>query len=267
MTVPVRIAHLSDVHVLEQGPSFDFDVRFVSLGRVLDAQARIDKLRAAFAAAKRAGADHVILSGDLTETGTRAQFETFASVLHEVPFSRDAITLVPGNHDAYTKGGWTWALEGPLAPWRRNAALEAGKVIDLGSAYLFPIDVSVHQSVTRSAGELKNDVADALERRLIDPAFVRKPIIFAQHHPPFAHARSLWQWIDGLRGYARMLEMLVRHAHVHLLHGHWHKVVDRIVHGARVFGAPAIVEDERTKPRVRIYELRQGELESLGLVG
>jgi 3',5'-cyclic AMP phosphodiesterase CpdA len=263
----VRIAHLSDVHVLEPKASFDYDVRFVSLARPLDARARIEKLRAAFVAAKRAGADHVVLSGDLTETGTKAQFETFAHALSESGFPTHAVTLVPGNHDAYTKDGWSWALEGPLRPWAAGAAREPGKVIDLGSAYILPIDVSMHQSITRSAGELTNGVADALEARLLDPALSRKPVIFAQHHPPFPHTRVFWQWVDGLRGYARLLELLVRHAHVHLLHGHLHQVVDRFVRKARVFGAPAIVEDERTKPRVRIYELRAGELESIGLVG
>lgn len=263
----VRIAHLSDVHVLQPAPSFDLDVRFVSFGRALDARERIEKLRAALRTARRAGVDHLIFSGDLTETGSKAQFETFASVLHESGFGRDAVTLVPGNHDAYTRGAWRWALEGPLAPWAAGAAREPGKVVDVGSAFIFPIDVSMHQSITRSAGQLSAEVADALRTRLLDPALGKKPVLFVQHHPPFAHERRIWQWIDGLRGYARMLELLVRHAHVHLLHGHLHKVVDRLVRKARVFGAPAIVEDDRTRPRVRLYELRGGELESLGLAG
>src|SRR5262245_5956838 len=137
----VRLAHLSDVHVLEPQNSFDFDVRFVSFGRVLDAHARIEKLQAGFNAAKRAGADHVVLSGDLTETGTLGQFETFARALSVSGFDPTQITLVPGNHDAYTSGGWRSALAGPLAPWAATAAGEPGKVVDLGSMFLLPIDV------------------------------------------------------------------------------------------------------------------------------
>ena len=74
-----RIAHLSDLHLLDPHPdgsrSYGFDVRFVSLGRKLDARARMRKVSRALEAAHRAGVDHVVVSGDLTETGTPQQFE------------------------------------------------------------------------------------------------------------------------------------------------------------------------------------------------
>lgn len=267
----MRVAHLSDVHALETKPSHDFDVRFVSWGRELDAAARVQKLAAGFAAAKRAHADHVVLSGDLTETGTLEQFETFAAVLHESGYAPDDITLVPGNHDAYAgPNAWSRALEGPLRPWARNAACEPGKIVERENAFIMPIDVSHHQSIARSTGIVRDEVAEALERRLVDPALLRRPILFVQHHPPYAHARRVMQWFDGLRGWARIFDLLVRNAHVHLFHGHLHRVVDRIANNigrARIFGAPAIVDDVRGGPRVRLYDLRQGELESVGLAG
>jgi Icc-related predicted phosphoesterase len=268
----VRLAHVSDVHTLadEEGCGLGFDVRFVSFGRELDGDARTNKLRAALAVAKRAHADHVLISGDLTETGTLAQFERFAESLHASGWNPDAVTLVPGNHDAYTSSGaWKDALDGPLRPWAYGAAREPGKIVEHDNIFLVPIDVSHHQSITRSTGLVRNEVAEALERRLIDPALARKPILFVQHHPPYAHAQRVMQWFDGLRGWARIFDLLVRNAHVHLMHGHWHRVMDRIAQAgrARIFGAPAVVEDERGRPRVRMYELRNGELESLGLAG
>ncbi len=76
-----------------------------------------------------------------------------------------------------------------------------------------------------------------------------------QHHHPYAHARGVWQWIDGLRGYARMLALLARHANTFVMHGHLHKAIDKVigqVGHSRVFGASAIVDDAR----VRLYDVR-----------
>lgn len=74
-----RIAHLSDVHILERRTprdgSYSLSTRMVSFQRPLDGEARASKLKRALASVKRALADHVVISGDLTEMGTIAQFE------------------------------------------------------------------------------------------------------------------------------------------------------------------------------------------------
>ncbi len=266
-----RIAHLSDVHMLEEraaGSKHDFSVRFVSVGRPLDARGRAKKLREGLRAAHRAQADHVVITGDLTEVGSQDQFEAFAQVLAGSGFDPDQITLVPGNHDAYTSGeAWKRALEGPLRPYANGSANEPGRVVDLGELVILPNDVSRYQSIARSSGELTPECADALERRLSDPGLSQKVLVVVQHHQPFAHARRLWQWIDGLRGHARLMDILTRHRRVNLLHGHLHRVVDRIagLGKSRIFGAPAIVDDKDGEPRVRLYEVRDGGLEALGL--
>src|SRR5689334_22760877 len=100
-----RIAHLSDVHTLEPSKqAYGWGVKFVSIHRPLDAAARLRKLARALAAARRSGADHVVISGDLTEMGSEAQFAAFAEVLDASGIDPDRVTLVPGNHDAYTSG-------------------------------------------------------------------------------------------------------------------------------------------------------------------
>jgi hypothetical protein len=52
-----------------------------------------------------------------------------------------------------------------------------------------------------------------------------------------------------------------------LLHGHTHRLVDRVgaLGHASVFGAPATVDDEDGTPRVRLYDVREGGLEPAGL--
>jgi len=259
----LRIAHVSDVHVLETHPgaSYGLDVRFLSFGRRLDAQARVRKLVAAIVRAQACGAHHVVVTGDLTESGTDAQFETLAEALS--PYSPDRLTLVPGNHDAYGDGeAWMRALRGPLRRFRHTAAGEPGKVIDLGKAFLLPMDVTFPQPIARAAGLLTEPAARALDRRLADKTIAKKPQVVAQHHPPFPRIVRAWDWIDGLRGGDRMLDMLARHERMYVLHGHLHSAKD---HTAKIFGAPAVVEDEDDKPRVRLYEARDSGLEAAGL--
>jgi hypothetical protein len=64
------------------------------------------------------------------------------------------------------------------------------------------------------------------------------------------------------------MNLLESCAHVQLLHGHLHRAVSRMVTVGRdrIFGAPAVVDDEHG-PRVRMYELHEGALTSVGLIG
>jgi Icc protein len=277
-----RIAHLSDVHMLASRPGrsrapYDLSTRFVSIGRRLDPRSRARKLSRAMGAAQRAGARHFVLSGDLTEMGAPAEYEAFAEVLEETRIPAERITLVPGNHDAYSgPDAWKRAMRGPLAPFARTSASEPGRLVDLDDVALLPLDVALHQPVTGSSGELTGDAADALERRLKDPALAGKAVVVVQHHPPYPHDRSVWQWIDGLRGWARAMDLLTRFRHAHVLHGHLHVASDRPVDRAplpfaprarsRVFGAPAIVDDPDHRSRVRLYDVRDGGLESAGIL-
>jgi 3',5'-cyclic AMP phosphodiesterase CpdA len=268
-----RIAHLSDAHVLDPRPSrtrsgWSMRVRFLSFGRPLDAVGRRRKLGRSLDTARRVGASHVVISGDLTEIGAPGEFETLAEVLHDSGFAPDKVTLVPGNHDLYSSAnGWKWALEGPLAAFARTSATEPGKIVDVGGAALLPIDATFHQPVTRSAGHIEDATIDLIARRAVDPALAGRPLVVVQHHPPFVRTTSAWHWIDGLMGAQRLMSVLDACRNLFVLHGHLHTIVDRILSCgvARILGATAVVDD-RDAPRVRLYDVRDGRLESAGLV-
>jgi len=272
-TSTTRIAHLSDVHMLDEARSdrfraraYDLSTHFVSIGRPLDPIERRRKLKNGLRAAKQAGAHHFVISGDLTEMGTKAQYEALAETLHESDVEPWRITLVPGNHDAYdSPTAWREAMDGPLRPWAMSSARNPGAVVDIGSVCFLPVDVACHQPVTRSAGEISEAAIDAIEHRVMDSAFRHKPIVVVQHHPPYERS-AVMQWIDGLRGWARMMVLIERFPAVHVLHGHLHHVVSRVVGlgRERIFGAPAIVDDPSDRPRVRLYEAHGTMLESVG---
>jgi len=267
---PCRIAHLSDLHVLaplravREPTAVELRTRLASFGRPLDAEARALKVLAAIGAAKARGADHFVFSGDLTELGTDGQFEALAELLHEARLDPDSVTLVPGNHDAYAApDSWRRALDGPLAAFRRASADEPGKLVDASGLALLPLDVTFHQPLGRAAGELTADAAGALERRLRECANARLPAAIVMHHSPIPHASRAWQWIDGLQGHGRLNELLRRFGDVCVLHGHLHSASEKALGGSRprLFGTTATVEDEPGEPRVRFYEVRDGQLE------
>jgi Icc protein len=273
-----RIAHISDVHMLDphtkrSSARYRFATKAVSLGRPIDPRGRAQKLTRALAAAKASGADHVVISGDLTELGDAKEFDHLADVLYAAGIPDDSVTLVPGNHDAYTTpAAWRRALAGPLRPWADASAGEPGKVVERAGFAILPIDTSCFQSIARSGGEFTRDAARAVEARLLDPAFRDKALVLVLHHPPYAKQKNLaWEWIDALRGGTHVLDLLREHPRAQLLHGHLHRVVDRVVDRivntvsrARIFGAPATVDDNGS-PRVRLYDVRDGLLESAGL--
>ena len=288
-----RIAHLSDVHILDaragRQARYRFATKLVSLGqRPVDPLQRRRRLARALAAAKAAGADHIVISGDLTEVGEDAEFEQFAEVLHDAGLPEDGVTLVPGNHDAYTTtDGWARAMRGPLARFAAASAAVAGKIVDRGAVAFLPIDTTRFQTIAWSGGVFTKDTAAALERRLRDPAFRDKAMVLVVHHPPF-HPVKAMKWIDGLRGGADVLDLLARHPRLQLLHGHLHRIFNHIVAtssavGAalgqavlrpktesadaptRLFGAPATCDGPDELPRFRLYDVKDGALHAAEL--
>lgn len=276
-----RIAHLSDVHLLDvhaeaKRARYRFATRLVSTGRGVDPRVRRRRLSRALAIAKASGADHFVISGDLTEVGADEEFEQFAEVLSEARLPEDSVTLVPGNHDAYTaNGAWERAIRGPLARFAAASATVAGKIVDRDAVAFLPIDTSRFQSIARASGEFTRAAADAVTRRLVDPALRDKALVMVLHHPPI-HPNAFMRLFDGLRGCAQLVELLVRHPRLQLLHGHLHRVVDRMVpspkdDGAqggahaqpphtRVFGAPATCDGPDEAPRIRLYDVTDGKL-------
>lgn len=267
-----RIAHISDVHMLGASPSeprgrWSFRHRFLSFGRSLDPGVRKRRLALALAHARSAGADQVVISGDLTEVGLRTEFVALGESLHESGFAPERITLVPGNHDLYSSpDAWRWAIRGPLAAFAASSATDtAGRIVECAGARLLPVDATFHQPVTRSAGVLSPETLSAMERRVSDPGLADKPLVVVQHHPPFLRGTCVWQWIDGLVGSRRLMDMLSAFRHVFVMHGHLHTLVTRSIgdERPRILGATAVVED-RDGPRVRMFDASHGQLRAVG---
>jgi 3',5'-cyclic AMP phosphodiesterase CpdA len=257
----VRLAHVSDLHLTSPKPSWTS--RLLGPLRTSDMAARIKKAWRALHRARSGGADHVVVTGDLTETGAAPEYEVLAQTLAGSGFRPDQITLLPGNHDAYdSQNAWRDALDGPLAPWAEASARAPGHVVERGEMALLPLDTTLHQSVLRSGGQLDATRLDALRARIVDRLFVDRPVVIAMHHPPHALSSWLWQWWDGLRDVGALGARLAGVRPLTFLHGHVHRAGARKLGPHQVFAASATIEDE-DEPRVALFDVDAAGLRPL----
>lgn len=266
----MRIAHLSDLHVLERHAARRRGADRVRLelicnGRTIDPEDRRRRLSSSLESVRAVGADHLVITGDLTEDGHPAQFEMLAEILADARIDPSRTTLLAGNHDAYTSmEAFDDALDGPLAPYA--ATSRACHVVDLGEVVLLPLCTRMHQPFVRAAGMVGASARQWLARTLRDPGHADKAVMVAQHHPLIPRSLGAHQWFDGLVDGAELTAVLRRHRHVELLHGHWHRkmdlpIGDEIVSRSR--GAYAVVDHPRP---MRSYLVEDGRLHVDGMV-
>ena len=263
----IRLAHLSDIHLLDENHgSRPFSERLrlstLSFGRRLDHRERKGRLLDALEAALDARADHIVITGDLTEDGHPAQFAALAEVLSSVGVHPSRITLVPGNHDSYHREGeYERALSGPLSPWAGTST--PGSVVSLPGVDLLPISTAHYQRWWSATGSITDEQKQALA------ALVRcdtdgRAIVVVQHHPPLSHKLKVLNRVDGLVGYREVQALVQEHARVHVLHGHTHFWSSLRAHprdvSPRIFCAPAVVDSLRP---VRMYQVDGGRVTPL----
>lgn len=256
-----RVAHLSDIHIaaknqLTNKPIGGLRTRLVSPGRPLNPDARMARFELAIQEARNAGAEHFILSGDLTETGHPEEFEAFAEALDRLELPPDDVTLVPGNHDCYAQpDAFHRAARGPLARWTSVGG--PNRVVDLETLWLLPIDVTRHQSVARATGIFRTELVAPLRAMLMDARRQGIPVVIVQHHAPFP--RPWWlQPFDGLYGWELLWDLLKLNDKTQVTFGHLHRSIDGPAAEAgapsRFLGAPAVL-DGIHEAHYRVYDV------------
>jgi 3',5'-cyclic AMP phosphodiesterase CpdA len=259
-----HLAHLSDLHLLEPEHGLRRGLprrrlAYLSAGRRHDAEDRRRRALHALTAARKSGADHVLVTGDLTEDGIEAQYEVLAEVLDASGLAPERVTLLPGNHDLYAAGdAFAKALAGPLRAFAATST--PGVPVTLRDAAVLPVSTAVAQPYQLSAGAVGAPALESVTQLAEATRRSGRALILAMHHPPAKRAMPLMQWIDGLRDHAAMRAVLAAHDHVHVVHGHTHEATDEGVRpGAtpRIFGTEAVVTSDTP---VRFYHARHGRL-------
>lgn len=92
----VRIAHLSDLHMV--GERYGYRMEAGTLGpQGNECIARA--LRQLEAVKAHSAIDRILVTGDITDAGTRAEWAEFIDLLRDHPELRNKMSFVPGNHD------------------------------------------------------------------------------------------------------------------------------------------------------------------------
>jgi 3',5'-cyclic AMP phosphodiesterase CpdA len=241
----MRIAHFSDLHCLSLAgvPVHRFLNKrltgWLNLRLKRGHIHSVDTTRAVAREIARVGVDHVVVTGDLTNLALEPEFELARSVL-EVDLGLDPsrVTVVPGNHDLYTRGARRAArFERYFAPWLANdlpeIAAETGGpfpiVRILGPVAIVALGSAVPRAPLVAAGEIGERQLRALERVLAHPEVARRTVVLALHHPPVHGWTRAKAHLEGLRDAPALLEQLSRLTRGVVLHGHLHRRIQRSV--------------------------------------
>ncbi|KYF83246.1 metallo-phosphoesterase [Sorangium cellulosum] len=256
----MRIAHLSDLHLLSLEGAIPFRLLNKRLTGYINLRFRrraIHKPHAVHAAAKeirRLGIDHVVITGDVSNLALEREFVLVRSFLQrDLGLPPERVSIVPGNHDAYTKGAHrSQRFSQYFAPYLRSdlplddAAKRddgAGGSDGGGSAFPFvhlrgPVAfIGLSTAWPRpplvASGRLGPAQLRALERVLSHPEVRRRTPIVLQHHPfhnPASRAKTLLEGLGDAAAEGRLLRHVSRGL---LLHGHLHRRIHRKLHTER----------------------------------
>jgi 3',5'-cyclic AMP phosphodiesterase CpdA len=233
----MRIAHVSDLHVLSrtaaQWRSIIFNKRLTGFANLILRRGRVHRrqfLLAVLAAAAEQ-ADHLVVTGDITNLSLEHEYEEACRLLADVAH-RTEVTVVPGNHDSYLSsihGGRRFPhhferfIRSDLPSLARNLAAGPFPSVKLRDRVaIIGLSSAVPQSPLRAAGCVGRPQLDALEELLAHSAVRSRTAVVLIHHPPADSRPRLVQLRDGLVDGAALRTILRRLSHGVVLFGHLH---------------------------------------------
>lgn len=241
----MKLAHLSDLHVL----NLENAVPMRLLNKRLTGYANLrlrrnhkhkpEPVRRALASLRGHGVDHLVITGDLSNLALEGEFDRVRDlIVSESGLPESAISIVPGNHDVYTRGSHT---KKRFATWfapylRSDLDLADGSTFPFvhlrGPLAIIGLSTAVPQLPFVAAGRLGVPQINALTRILLAPELRGKTPVILQHHPIDNPASKLKSLLEGLSDAdAELRAFGERDAFI--LHGHWHKRLRRTVKNDR----------------------------------
>ena len=227
-TKRLRLAHLSDLHV--SGRS--------------EPRHRLER---ALGRAHQAGADHLLLTGDLTDRSRDHEFDELCQLL-QMHWPKTA-TLVPGNHDA-APGAFERAID------KLPARFQTVPVVT-DEVVVLPVDTRrrLHTApLFWATGRIGREQAQAMD---VLTDYADRPVVLAMHHGP--HLSPLYPF-EGLLDRKLVYRLLSKGPHVHVCCGHEHSCRDV---PPRIHVAASVVD---SPDPLRLYDCYNGELTSTNAV-
>lgn len=212
----MRLAHLSDLHLGERPE-------------------HLQAARALVRSLQEERVDHVVVTGDITHSGSIAEYEQWLEIF--APLLREKrITVVPGNHDVAGDGVAELLSDG------LRVSVDAREGL-----FMICVDSTAphNKSTFRSHGELCEQMLDS-----VDEALKRAPrgwtrAVLLHHHVLPMPVEGIGEWFAERFGWPHAAELplgreLLRRVQGHVdlvLHGHKHVPRESVVGRLRVANA------------------------------
>ena len=270
----MRLAHLSDLHLYAPGALRAKDL----LGRRIVGALNLflmrksthlpGVVRAAVEAVERAGVDHVIVTGDLTNLALDPEFQLAAGILEPLG-GPDRLSLIPGNHDYYTpesiRAGRFEKWFGPWV-WPEGQG-EYPAVKDLPGVRLILARTATQPPPMCAHGYLGRAQARRIEAKVREARAAGLFPVLAVHH--YLHVQHNSREITGFLFDKRRLRRLVETSGVGMvLHGHDHHPHELEIAGADGLPVPVIgcgsssifAPGKGRRGRFHIYDIADGRV-------
>jgi 3',5'-cyclic AMP phosphodiesterase CpdA len=258
----MRLAHLSDIHYLARFhvPLHRFLNKritgYVNLRFLRSFQHDSGMLDQVVEALRAARPDHLAITGDLTNLSLGIEFAELRHLLEGLDMPADRITVVPGNHDRYTRGAdRDHRMMAYLAPYMSSdaATTDPFPVVRLRDGVaLLGLDTALSRPPLVAGGRIGREQMDRVAKTLSRDDVCRCFPVLLLHHPPFRRSRNaLAPWLNGLSDYPDLYRILDGRSAL-LLHGHLHRncYLSRSENGAlwQVVGVASATRHGRIRP-------------------
>lgn len=269
MCAVFRIAHVSDLHVLSP-LGFEwrralFNKRLTGYANLIRQRGRVYRREylAAVLSAAAAQADHLVVTGDITNLSLEREFEEARKLLEGAARTIE-VTVVPGNHDVYLPSiheerrfphHFAQFLRSDLPALARDLHTGPFPCVKLrGPAAIIALSSAVPRPPFVASGRVGGIQLAALEEVLAHPEVARRTPVVLIHHPLVDNRIRLAQLRDGLVDAARLRAALSPLARGLVLYGHVHVRVRHLLRTAAgaldVIGASGAALDH-PNPSVR----------------
>jgi 3',5'-cyclic AMP phosphodiesterase CpdA len=228
----------------------------------------------------RGDIDHVVVTGDLTNLALEEEFDAARRYLaDELGLDSTRITVIPGNHDAYTRGAYeSRRFERYLSSYATNdlpgaSAMHEDRTFPFvrlrGPFVLVGLSTAVPRPPLVASGEVGRLQRVALHAVLAHAEVSSRFPVILMHHPwhrPPTLKKAMLDALDDRDELKEVLDVLPRGL---VLHGHLHRRIRRTLGTAAgmldVIGATSaslVCDDPDRRAGFNVYEV-----DERGLVG